>query len=136
MRSPQSLPPTPLPPAHSTCRVVQGQAIIEHVCHLHAVGVVAEGCDAVVSVGAGSAGAGTDILPGMEVGGAYRGRGEGRDTARTQAEPAQLTGVRERNMPPIIISGARGREQYKRAEKRRGAEGDTAREVGESCVGQ
>lgn len=55
------------------------------------------------------------------------------DTAGTQAEPGQLTGVQERNLQLTIVDGARGHEEYQRAEKQRGAEGDTAQGIRGFC---
>lgn len=53
MKGPQSPTPTLLGRPRSTCRVVEGQAVVEHICRMHAVGMVAEGRDAVVPAGQG-----------------------------------------------------------------------------------
>lgn len=42
--------PTRAPGHMRTCGVVERQAVVEHVSWTHAVGVVAEGCNAVVPV--------------------------------------------------------------------------------------
>lgn len=86
-------PPRPLPPEppRGTCRVVQRQTVVEHICCLHAVGVVPKRRDAVVPAGQGAQGLGpTSPRKGGRGVGSLLGAG---DTAGTQAEPAQLLGA-------------------------------------------